>query len=172
MSDLDNFHRWFCDPLAKLKEVPDGGAGFIVMSIGCMLCERWHRIETGEQDNWRGEKFKDAAAAYLNINKDFFADFWDVYRNGIQHQGQPKWRKGDGKDRKPYRWLFHDSFSDRPTLGTDQTGLEYICINPFKFTDLYIGLFLSDPQKLSQADLHSLGEIGNTTLQTIEEVRP
>lgn len=170
--DLRNFVRWFVIPYQTLKNIPNGDGGFVAMSIGLSLCERWHRIEKKEQDNYKKEEFKKAAAEYLSVDEKFFEDFWDVFRNGIQHQGQPKWRKGNGADRKPYGWLFSHEFESYPKLGTDTDGKEYICIDPFAFTDQYIDLFLSDPQKLSEAVHHSFGEIRETTLATLEEVRP
>lgn len=170
--DLRNFIRWFVIPVQKLKNIPNGDGGFVVMGIGTSLCERWHRIEKETQDKYNDYSFKEAAANHFQIKKEFFVDFWDVYRNGIQHQGQPKWRKGDGSNRKPYGWLFSHEFREFPLLGADENGKEYICIDPFKFTDHYIDLFLSDPQKLSEAVHHSFGEIRDSNLQELVKVDP
>lgn len=156
---LERFIRWFVIPFNTIGTIPRGDAAFVAFSIGCSLCERYHRIDSKTQDKWDSEEFKDWAAEHLNVDTDFFYDFWDVFRNGIQHQGQPKWRKGNGADRKPYKWEIDGTFHHYPTIRLNAANEEVICINPWAFTQHYIDLFLAEPAKLDDAVHHAFGDI-------------
>jgi hypothetical protein len=152
----ERFHRWFKAPVDALsKELDDGDGAFVVMSIGFFLCERYFRSMTGNPDNWQDQSFKALAAAHFDINLDFFEDFWNVYRNGIQHQGSPKRETIQKKQTAPnqplnkpgypieYRWRIDGSFDSMPQKAV-VGGVTYICINPFGFTHRIIALWHAD----------------------------
>ena len=100
-STLAKFIRWFVVPLNTLRNLPEGDGAFVALSIGFQLCERFYRAQTGTQDNWRNDTFKDSAADDLGVDRQIFRRFWDVFRNGLQHQGSPKHYQHEGIS---YKW--------------------------------------------------------------------
>lgn len=38
--------RWFVAPLNEVRKLPNGDGGFVALSIGCQLCERYYRAIT------------------------------------------------------------------------------------------------------------------------------
>ena len=159
MNNLEKFTRWFVVPVAKLKEMPNGDGAFVAMSVGCGLCERYSRILAGSQDDWEDKEFLMKAADEMGVDHNIFSDFWDVYRNGLQHQMSPKWRKGSGKLRKPYLWSICGNYSEIPQIGKTEEGKDVICIDPWKFTEYWISKFLSKPEYLDEAAHHAFGDI-------------
>src|SRR5438128_2038164 len=90
-SPRERFDRWFTAPVDALsKDLDHGDGAFVVMGIGFFLCERYFRSMTGKPDDWWDHSFKNLAADHFDVNRDFFDDFWNIYRNGVQHQGSPK----------------------------------------------------------------------------------
>jgi len=159
MNNLEKFTRWFVIPVSKLKEIPNGDGAFAAMSIGCGLCERYCRILAESQDDWTDKTFIGKAADEMKVPKDVFTDFWDVFRNGIQHQMSPKWRKGNGQNWKPYKWSISSAFAVVPEIRKNRFGEDVICIDPWKFTEFWISKFLTEPAKLDQAVHHGFGDI-------------
>ena len=162
MTTLEKFIRWVVIPVSKLKEIPNGDGAFAAMSIVCALCERYHRIKTTSQDKWDDDRFLASAAHDLGVDEDFFEDFWDVFRNGLQHQMTPKWRSGvPAKNRKPYKWAISSSpsFSHAPTIRMNKAGEQVICIDPWRFTSFWISRFLESPTYLDDAVHHAFGGI-------------
>ena len=138
-SPRERFDRWFTAPVKVLSEELDHGDGaFVVMSIGFFLCERYFRSVTCTTDDHKDISFRNRAADDLDVNRDFFEDFWNIYRNGIQHQGSPKRQVIDKKipnthQSKPgypisYKWRI-GSFDSLPQKWLD-AGHTYICIDP------------------------------------------
>jgi hypothetical protein len=171
--NFEHFIRWFVIPFHTLKNVPSGDAAFVAFSIGFSLCERYHRIESKTQDDWKQtDEFKNFAAKHLDVNPNFFSDFWDVFRNGVQHQASPKWRKGDKKaGRKPYKWAIDAAFPHKPILAKNEKNEDVICINPWAFTEHYISIFLANPELLNDAVHHSFGHIfERNKLQDFQEL--
>lgn len=171
--NFEYFLRWFVIPFQTLKNIPHGDAAFVAFSICFSLCERYHRIESKTQDDHKQtDKFKCCAAKHLGVNAKFFFDFWDVFRNGVQHQASPKWRKGDPKaGRKPYKWAIDGDFPHKPILAKNEKNEDVICINPWTFTEHYISVFLANPELLNDAVHHSFGHIfAQTKLRDFQEL--
>lgn len=169
---LQLFIRWFVVPFHMLKQLNHGDGAFVAFTIGFSLCERFHRIESTSQDRWRDDSFMQYAARHLDVEKSFFEDFWDVFRNGIQHQASPKWRAGDGNARKPYKWAIDATYPAKPVLGRNKRGEDVICINPWAFTEHYINLFLGSPQLLKEAVHHSFGNVVESgSMHDLRELR-
>lgn len=154
----ERFIRWFIEPVERLKEVDGGGGAFVAMSVGFFLCERYFRSKEGLIDDHSpagNAKFKDAAASHFDVNRKFFADFWNIYRNGMQHQGSPK---SAVLGNISYKWRIDGDFPSLPSRW-DNAGHTYICINPWGFTELMIRLFLNDEPRIAEISSHELGEI-------------
>jgi hypothetical protein len=170
-STLERFIRWFVVPLKALKAIPDGDGAFMALSMGCFLCERYYRTEEGIEDSPKKEdQFLTAAAKDLKVKKSFFIQFWDMYRNGMQHQGSPRIAERDGKIF--YKWCIHGNYKAIPTLAM-RDDINIICIDPWKFADLMIDKFLKKQKNLDKAVKHSFGNIwiSETVLES-EEVPP
>jgi hypothetical protein len=155
-STLEKFTRWFIIPLNTLKMIPDGDGAFIALSIGCLLCERYYRIATNTQEIQSGTQFQNAAAADLNVNQEFFRNFWNVYRHGVQHQATPK--TFSASDGPTYKWSISADFKAIPTRCI-RDGVTIICLDPWKFADSMVAKFLADPAKLEGAIAYEFGEI-------------
>lgn len=118
LSDLEKFARWYATPLKVLKGIPDGDGAFVALSIGCFLCERYYRSVAGTQDKWRDRTVLERATQDLDVSKDFFEDFWDIFRHGTQHQGTPKKKKKVDKTtgvKSHFRWRISHTFAAVPT---------------------------------------------------------
>ena len=155
-STLEKFTRWFIIPLNTIKMIPNGDGAFIALSIGCFLCERYYRISTKTQEIIPGTVFQNAAAADLNVNQEFFRNFWFVYRHGVQHQATPK--TYIAKDGTIYKWSISADFKAIPTRCV-RNGVTIICLDPWKFADSMVAKFLADPAKLEGAIDYEFGEI-------------
>jgi len=138
---LIKFQKWFVEPIDKLKELPDGSGGFIALMVGLVLYERFiiAKLKTDDQKAIK-DAIKESMMKDLRLSKKQQQIFWDMFRNGLLHQGMPK------SGRTGY-W-FHHSFSGYPEF-VIENGQNYICIDPWKFTDRVIGYFLSNPDLLS-----------------------
>lgn len=92
-NEVQRFKRWFVVPFNKLKEIPNGDGAFVALSMGLFLCERYYKLEARIQDEEttsKDDQFRNKAAKDLNVNSTFFCHFWQVFRNGMQHQATPK----------------------------------------------------------------------------------
>ncbi len=164
----ERFDRWFTAPVEVLeRKLGNGDGAFVVMSIGFFLCERYFRSLGGQPDSHLDKTFMNLAATHFNVHPDFFDDFWNIYRNGMQHQGSPKrqvlTKHLPDKTVKPgypisYRWQIDGSFGAVPKKWVNG-GHTYICINPFEFTQRMIALWHADEARMAELTNHRLGEI-------------
>jgi hypothetical protein len=157
-NELERFSRWFVVPYKKLKEISDGDGAFLALSMGLFLCERYYKYEAKIQDEEGTSKddlFRNKAAKDLNVNTTFFCHFWQVYRNGMQHQASPKTYK-IGKI--TYKWSFDTEYEAHP-MYFDKDGFRIICLNPWKFTDFMIQKILTKPACLKESMIYELGRI-------------
>jgi hypothetical protein len=168
--EIDNFIRWFVVPVAKLKELPNGDGAFIAMSIGFFLCERYYKKASKLQDSEDSSldaQFRNRAAKDLGVNPIFFLHFWQVYRNGMQHQATPRtYKVGD----ITYKWSISGEYHAIP-MYFDEGGFRIICIDPWKFCDSMISKILSDPSCLRKSIVYQFGKIRKKkTARTLHKV--
>lgn len=159
-TDVEKFVRWFAVPYSGLKVHPDGDGAFVALSIGFLLFERYYRIITGTQDDINFDKARNKGAEEMDVNKEFFSIFWSTYRNGLMHQGTPQIYERNGRK---YKWMIDASFEAYPTY-YDDSGFRFICLNPWKFTELALNKFLNDPGRLNGSVTYKLGSIYDKTL--------
>ncbi len=156
---MERFDGWFVKPIEKLKELPEGDGGFLALSAALFLCERYYRALTdtlyGKRDD---ETFKIAAAKDLGLNLEDFNYFWIVYRNGVQHQGTP--RKYIDK-KKELKYFFHidEEFSGIPQIHKINAYKREIRLNVWKFADLIINKFKTNPEVFRKAISHAFPEV-------------
>ncbi|WP_165223333.1 hypothetical protein [Aquisphaera insulae] len=156
-SFAERFEGWFARPIAKLAELPEGDGAFLALSASLFLCERYYRTVTNTHEGIGGdEAFKVAAANDFGMHGDEFKRFWKVYRHGIQHQGMPKLIIDNGVT---YKWKIDDSYDAVTSIDVIDANNRVIKLNPWKFADLMLNKFRSDPAILSNATLHAFAEI-------------
>jgi hypothetical protein len=157
-SQMERFNGWFVEPIEKLKELPEGDGGFLALSAALFLCERYYRALTdthyGKRDD---EAFKIAAAKDFGLSLDDFKRFWFVYRHGIQHQGTPK--KYIDKNKMKYSWQISDDFNAIPEIYKINAYKREIRLNVWKFADLIITKFKTNPIVFRKAISHTFPEV-------------
>jgi hypothetical protein len=155
---MERFDGWFIEPIEKLKELPEGDGGFLALSAALFLCERYYRALTetlyGKRDD---ETFKIEAAKDLGLSLDDFKLFWVVYRNGIQHQGTPK--KYVDKNKMKYIWQIADEFNAIPEIYKINAYKREIRLNVWKFADLIINKFKTNPEVFQKAVSNTFPEV-------------
>ncbi|MCX5848348.1 MAG: hypothetical protein NTW65_02720 [Deltaproteobacteria bacterium] len=154
----ERFNGWFVEPIEKLKELPEGDGGFLALSAALFLCERYYRAFTdthyGRGDD---EPFKIAAAKDFGLSLDDFKCFWMVYRNGVQHQGIP--RKYVDSKKVEFIWNISDEFNAIPEFYEINTYKREIRLNVWKFADLIIDKFKTNPIVFRKAISHTFPEV-------------
>jgi hypothetical protein len=155
---MERFDGWFIEPIEKLKELPEGDGGFLALSAALFLCERYYRALTetlyGKRDD---ETFKIEAAKDLGLSLDDFKLFWVVYRHGIQHQGTPK--KYVDKNKMKYIWQIADEFNAIPEIYKINAYKREIRLNVWKFADLIINKFKTNPEVFQKAVSNTFPEV-------------
>lgn len=155
----ERFEGWFCNPIDKLKECPDGDGGILAMSAALFLCERYYRTVTNTHEGDAGKDsklFRKEAARDLNVNAEDFEKFWKVYRHGIQHQGMPKVMKEKGIT---YIWQVSANFSAIPIFYPVNSTTRAIRIDPWKFAELIKSKYQINQDVLKRATEHAFGEV-------------
>ncbi len=159
-SHMERFDGWFVKPIEKLKELPEGDGGFLALSAALFLCERYYRALTdtlhGKRDD---EQFKIEAAKDFGMSLDDFKCFWMVYRNGMQHQGTP--RKYLDKHRVKYSSQIADEFNAIPEVYKINAYKREIRLNVWKFADLMITKFKTNPKVFEKAIARTFPEVVN-----------
>lgn len=162
ITDRTKFIRWYVSPYNRLKKIPNGDGAFVALSMGFFLCERYYRIKSNTiTQHSKTEPFLKKAAWDLDCDLKLFRHFWYLFRNGMQHQGQPKKKFRDfqfGGRTFRYRWMIGAEFGQRPSLCVNN-GLRIIAINPWKFTRFMLTRFIQNPAILRRSISHSFGDI-------------
>jgi hypothetical protein len=154
---LTKFVRWFIIPLNTLRGIPNGDGAFVALSIGCQLCERFFRAKTNTQEIQDGGPFQAEAGKSLGVGEERFKRFWTAFRHGLQHQGSPK--TFTDKNGISYKWRISSSYTELPEELFIDTSTAAIQIDPWKFADLMVSKFLTEPDVLDDAISHAFGDI-------------
>jgi hypothetical protein len=85
-------------------------------------------------DDTTVEAIKAEVEADLQVDPGIRAMFWAIFRNGFMHQGMGL----DGAT----KWRISADYTHSPQL-VSKDGVNYICIDPWKFADHVLGLFLA-----------------------------
>lgn len=147
------FEDWFARPLSTLATLKDGDAAFVAFGMSLALYERFIKAKLKKNmQEGTPANFKTAAAEDLGITRDDFSIWWEIFRDGINHQASPKKVKKSGIE---YKWAFSASYPAIPKRVVD-----CFQVNPWGFADLVISKYRSDPIALAASDTYSLGDIG------------
>lgn len=138
------FHRWFVVPIEKLKKLDDGDGAFVALMAALPLYERAivGKIKLlgkpANDDAIKAEVEKD-----LGIEANSRAKFWAIYRNGFMHQAMGC----DGKT----KWRISDAYDRSPKLLTEK-GVDFVCIDPWKFADHVLKMFKDDSRLMTASE--------------------
>lgn len=150
---------WFANPTAALRdnrtETSDGG--FLVLSGALALYERYlvkkfPGLSTAKENYPERDKLW---GGDLGIQPDHFNVFWDCFRNGLQHQFQPKSYCGKIK----YNWDLSSHYFAAPKVKQISDKLFSIQVNPWEFAALVLRRYSDNPELMSSCKSHKLGEI-------------
>jgi hypothetical protein len=159
-SHMERFDGWFVKPIEKLKELPEGDGGFLALSAALFLCERYYRAFTETlYEKKDDETFKIAAAKDLGLSLEDFNCFWIVYRNGVQHQGTPMKKYIDKKNQLKYFFHIDDKFNEIPEIYKINAYKREIRLNVWKFADLIIKKFKTNPAVFQKAISNTFPEV-------------
>ena len=96
------------------------------------------------------ETISEEMSTDLQISAEEQNVFWDLFRNGFAHQAMPKAGKTD--------WLTSSEFTEFPEFRNTK-GNNYICIDPWKFADRVLNMFMEDQRTITASDSFPLASI-------------
>ncbi len=151
MSAIDLFERWFGNAIEKLRELPAGGGAFAALMISIPLYERFVIAKLKLAGKPTDEATVQAEiGSDLNLNDGQRRVFWEMFRNGFMHQAMAK----DGKT----KWMVSHVFGAKPEFKT-MDGIQYVCLDPWKFSAAVLDKFRSDPQLITTSESFPLASI-------------
>ena len=136
MSDSrENFDAWFVNVLESLY--PRREAGFVILMIAFPLLERYLRQRVGlpaEDDRLNSQFFDELRKLFPKLcDREQARDFWQVYRNGLLHQGT------FSQQGVTCGLASHDIAE---TISIDQNG--NFCVHPVLFAKQVLGQIVND----------------------------
>jgi len=158
MSHWLRFLRWYFTPIQALRALPNGDGAFAAFALSLALYERFIRcdLKYNQGVSASDEVFRKAAAADLDLTYDDFVCFWEIYHNGINHQGSPKKHKKGGV---VYHWEISASHGERPVFRNEADGSKTVTIDPWKFWEYVFRKFEQQPDILQKSDTYAFGDI-------------
>jgi hypothetical protein len=152
LTPIQKFDNWFVRPLKILALLKDGDGAFIAFGTSLALYERFIRARLkGKKLKGTSENFREEATTDLGINKEDFKIWWEIFRDGINHQASPKKVEHNGI---AYGWHFSHKFGAIP----QKVGNEFQ-VNPWGFVDLVIEKYYQEPEALITTETFALGDI-------------
>jgi hypothetical protein len=144
--------RWFVAPIAHLKKLPSGDGGFVALLTAITLYERLVnsrlKIQGLPQDL---TSVKLEVERELQLTPEQRSIFWTVFRIGLAHQAMPM----AGKT----AWALGERFNALPSF-QNIGGIDYVCIDPWKFAERVLQAFLDKPQLINATESFQFGTIG------------
>lgn len=159
MDSLEDFKKWFVVPIAEIKKLPNGDGGFVAFIVAIVLYERLIKAKLKSRNvEQTDENVRAEASRDLKLSLGQTTVFWDMFRNGLLHQGMPKAGKTN--------YAFQDSYSAFPVF-KPSNGHETICINPWKFAERIIAEFVNNPQLINSTNAYPFPYIGPLPLELL-----
>ncbi len=151
---IERFERWYGTPVKKLAELPNGDGAFAAWMIGMPLYERYivgKLILSGREASEENKKTE--ISSDLQITSQQRPIFWAIFRNGFMHQAMGM--HGGTK------WAVSSAFGALPVF-REMSGVQYICIDPWKFTDRVLDFFRADHRLITASESFPLASIFET----------
>jgi hypothetical protein len=150
-SPTERFTAWYAKSIEKLKELPEGDGAFAALMIALPLYERYIIAKLKLDGNPTGdEDVRREISNDLNLDDRHRSIFWGMVRTGFMHQAMVT--AGATK------WLVSHHFSEFPEFRSFE-GQEVLCLDPWKFADRVINLFLHDPRLITASDSFPLADV-------------
>ncbi len=152
MNSIEYFNRWFVNPINKLKDLPEGDGGFAAFMVAIPLYERYiiGKLKLAGKCSDK-ESVKKEISKDLKMNDKQRCIFWEMLRNGFMHQSMPK--KGKTK------YMFSSSFSAIPEFKKLNNNEDFICLDPWKFSERVLNKFLKEPELITASESYPLASI-------------
>jgi hypothetical protein len=154
------FKAWFVKPMEKM----DIDGGFVAFMVALALYERLIVaklvLEHGRADE---DAQKQKKAEDLGLTDREQSIFWDLFRNGLLHEGMPLLGKTG--------FILDPDFTDKPKLKYYE-GKPVFCIDPWKFYHRVINEFLNDPRLITTSDSFPLAMVGEIDLDDLADTPP
>ena len=142
---------WFVKPIEILNNLPEGDGSFAIIMIALPLYERFIVAKLKLEGKPTGEEnVREEIALDLKLSSHERSIFWEIFRNGFMHQGMGK----DGKT----KWMINHSFGHLPEFKT-LNGINYVCLNPYKFAIWTIDKFKNDQQLITASESFPLADV-------------
>ena len=144
MTPEELFKRWFTDPIESLRKLDRGDGAFVALMTALPLYER----AIVAAIKLRGDVPSDPVIraemdADLGIAPAVGAKFHAIFRNGFMHQAMGL----DG----PTKWRISADYTHSPAIVTE-AGVDYVCIDPWKFAEFVVGKFQANPALIVASD--------------------
>lgn len=128
------FENCFSEPLALLREMPEGKGAVVALATSLFLYERyWSILPRDERESTRPRQL----AKDFHSTEDDAKVFWDMFRNGLLHLGVPMQRKR-GQPLNPYSM---QPDAEHPFLVDRSDPDEKLIVNPWLFCDRVLELW-------------------------------
>ena len=149
--ETELFIRWYVNPIEKLKELPDGDGGFVAFMVALPLYDRYIVAKLKlDNKSTNPESVNAEMAKDLHLSTGEQKVFWGMFRNGFMHQAMPK----DGNT----KWITSSKFTEFPEFVTINK-TPYVQIDPWKFVDRVLNLFMEDQRLISASESFPLASI-------------
>lgn len=148
---IELFNRWYVEPINKLRELPNGDGGFAAFMIALPLYERYTVAKLKlDHKPTNDEDIYAEMANDLHLTDGQRRVFWAIFRIGFMHEAMPQ----GGKT----QWITSAEFTAFPEFVTIE-GQNYIRIDPWKFTDRVLSMFIEDHRRITASDSFPLPSI-------------
>lgn len=152
---LELFNGWFVEPIEKMNI----NGGFVAFMVTLALYERLIIAKLKLQGQKTDEEsIKKKMADDLGLTDGQQSVFWDMFRNGLLHQGMSKIGKTG--------YLFHTDFSATPEF-KNYKEQAYICIDPSKFAFRVLSEFVDNPELILASESYPLASVSEIDLNQL-----
>jgi hypothetical protein len=140
------FERWYSTPLKCLEKIPDGDGAFVVLSISCLLYERYAVAILKDTNNRATDDAKrDQFASDFGVDRETAEAFWNVIRNGFLHQAMGMQRNANG-DSFP-AWVVRHDF---PRIALEKGSPDVLKMQPWLIRDCVLELWAKRPDLIDK----------------------
>jgi hypothetical protein len=156
---FDKINAWFIGPIRALRSLKNDNedGAFLAMSAALAMYERFLiKLIQRAGGKTEEEKIKYGGVDLGNIGETNFRIFWNCFRDGLQHQFQPK--KITSND-SIYYWDISDKYSEIPEVTIHGPKCSTTNINPWEFAELVNRRYSDNPTFWAAAKSHPPGDI-------------
>lgn len=160
MTPREKIDKWYVAPLRDLQKLGKGDEGFLVMMVSLALAERLVETLTSRAKK-AGTKisFEAQGGTLFGLPEDQFSAFWQMFRNGMMHFGQPFSGTFGREGEIEWDWDLSDQYGALPEIIKTPPNFSLIRIDPWKWLELVLEKWGQHPELLDLGDCRKLGGI-------------